>query len=127
MSQAGPFPGFQDHGVATDLMTAWANEVIGYAPTPGVTDTPGYPPGSPAIPNNIASRSLGPADGQTVSLGELNTAQTVPAGEITVSFAQPVFNGPGADLAIFENAGVFYANPYIFAELAFVEVSSNVR
>jgi hypothetical protein len=129
MSQAGPFPGYQDHDVATDLITAWANEVIGYAPAPGVTNTPGYPPGSPAIPNNIASRGLGPADGQTVSLGELNSsqiaAQMVPPGEITVGFAEPVFNGPGADFAIFENAGAFYENPYIFAELAFVEVSSN--
>ena len=52
-------------------MTAWANEVIRYAPAPGVTDTPGYPAGSPALPNNIASRGLGPADGQTVSLGAL--------------------------------------------------------
>jgi hypothetical protein len=129
LSQAGPFPGFLDRSTAIDSMTAWANEVISYAPAPGVTETPGYPPGSPAIPNNIASRGLGPADGQTVSLGELTTsqlaAQTVPPGKIAVSFSQPIFNGPGADFAIFENAGDYYGSPYIFAELAFVEVSSN--
>jgi hypothetical protein len=52
-----------------------------------------------------------------VSLGD--------GGSITLTFASPVVNGPGADFAVFEN-GFSVLNPDdIFAELAFVEVSSN--
>jgi hypothetical protein len=39
--------------------------------------------------------------------------------------ASTAFNGPGADLAVFENAGTFFDDPFVFAELAFVEVSSD--
>ncbi len=34
-------------------------------------------------------------------------------------------NGAGWDLAVFENASTFFTSPFIFAELAYVEVSSN--
>ena len=47
-----------------------------------------------------------------VSLGD--------GGHITLSFATPITNGPGADFAVFENG--FADN---FLELAFVEVSSD--
>ncbi|MEN9001796.1 MAG: T9SS type A sorting domain-containing protein [Flavobacteriales bacterium] len=52
------------------------------------------------------------ADGVAVSLGD--------GGEGTLTLSMPIFNGPGADFAVFENG--FSAN---FLELAFVEVSSN--
>ncbi|MES2569688.1 MAG: PEP-CTERM sorting domain-containing protein, partial [Verrucomicrobiota bacterium] len=41
-------------------------------------------------------------------------------GKLTLSFAQPITNGPGADFAVFEN-GITDE----FLELAFVEVSSD--
>lgn len=61
------------------------------------------------------NEALGLADGNAshiVSLGD--------GGQITLSFAQPITNGPGIDLAVFENS---FADTFL--ELAFVEVSSN--
>ncbi len=62
-----------------------------------------------------AEEALGPATGgltDTVSLGE--------GGAITLTFKEPIGNGPGPDFAVFENA--FNDR---FLELAFVEVSSD--
>lgn len=59
-----------------------------------------------------SSESFGIADGATVSLGD--------GGEATIFLNQSLFNGPGADFAVFENG--FSST---FLELAFVEVSSN--
>jgi hypothetical protein len=61
---------------------------------------------------------LGPANATTndpnaiVSLGD--------GGRITLTFEQPITDGPGADFAVFENG---FADGFL--ELAFVEVSSN--
>ena len=60
-------------------------------------------------------KTLGPAEGTSfgvVSLGR--------GGRITLSFDPPIANGPGADLAVFENA-----HNDGFLELAYVEVSSD--
>lgn len=51
-------------------------------------------------------------DGMVVSLGD--------GGVATLTFGYPIYNGPGADFVVFENA---FSN--IFLELAFVEVSSD--
>lgn len=48
----------------------------------------------------------------TLSLGD--------GGSITLTFDQPITNGPGADFAVFENS-----HDGLFLELAFVEVSSD--
>ena len=81
----------------------------------GIEVTRGY--------RNIANPSLGFADvgtpenvlgipqGYIVSLGD--------RGEATVTFANPIFDGPGFDFAVFENGGVG------FLELAIVKVSSD--
>jgi len=61
------------------------------------------------------SLALGPSVNSTadvVSLGD--------GGQITLTFAQALTNGPGFDFAVFENG---FADNFI--ELAFVEVSSN--
>jgi hypothetical protein len=56
------------------------------------------------------------ADGNTVlSLGD--------GGFVTVGFDEPIGDGPGSDFAVFENG--FWSPDGFFAELAFVEVSSN--
>ncbi len=69
--------------------------------------------------NGTPQNSTGIADGQFVSLGD--------SGNIVLQFAKPVFNGQGADFAVFENC--IFSPPTQFAiafvELAFVEVSSN--
>jgi hypothetical protein len=59
--------------------------------------------------------ALGEADGSTthaVSLGD--------GGQITLSFARPITDGPGPDLAVLENS---FSDTFL--ELAFVEVSTN--
>lgn len=65
-----------------------------------------------------SSLALGVADAAVVSLGD--------SGVAVVHFNQPLYNGLGADFAIFENG---FQNPSnleeAFLELAFVEVSSD--
>ncbi|MCB9082508.1 MAG: DUF4465 domain-containing protein [Lewinellaceae bacterium] len=56
-----------------------------------------------------------PGENGTVSLGD--------GGIATLTFAQPITDGPGADFAVFENG--FPASGGYFLELAFVEVSSD--
>jgi hypothetical protein len=84
---------------------------------------------------------LGPVTGSiidVVSLGdpcmpEINRG--VPPGQITLLFAEAIRNVGGYDFAVFENAmtataskpGVGIISGQIFAELAYVEVSSNGR
>lgn len=83
---------------------AWATAVTDYQPGFGLTET-----------WKDREQALGPAGTNTltvVSLGE--------GGQITLSFATPIADGPGADFAVFENG--FSDN---FLELAYVEVSSN--
>jgi hypothetical protein len=102
---------------------AWAGEVIDYAPSPGINAA-----------NGIAARALGPigtgTGGQTVSLGDLTAEELslgLPAGSITLRMDRPLRDGPGWDLATFEN-GFYYSPPEddkFFAELAYVEVSSD--
>lgn len=62
--------------------------------------------------NGIASDVLGIADNTTLSLGD--------GGQATLSFNQPIYDGPGWDFTVFENGFTDY-----FLELAFVEVSSD--
>jgi hypothetical protein len=65
-----------------------------------------------------SSLAIGMADDYTVSLGD--------SGVAVLTFASPIYNGDGADFAVFENG---FANPQnaeqAFLELAFVEVSSD--
>jgi hypothetical protein len=64
--------------------------------------------------------ALGPADGNAthvVSLGD--------GGQITLTFAHPITDGPGPDLAVFENGFPSPPAPSAFLELGFVEVSTN--
>lgn len=51
-----------------------------------------------------------------VSLGD--------GGVATLTFQNPIYNGPGFDFAVFEN-GFYTQSPLAFLELAFVEVSSD--
>ena len=73
-----------------------------------------------------------------ITLGDLSLANqadyfspapsgTYQPGEITATFDEcPIINGPGHDFATFENGfSSGWTSPWIFAELAYVEVSSN--
>jgi hypothetical protein len=62
------------------------------------------------------------------SLGDLDATQIVAGdqvGYLTVTFPTGVKNAAGADFAIFENGFAFGSPNGLFAELAYVEVSSN--
>ncbi len=62
--------------------------------------------------------ATGPANGSIVCLGD--------SGVATLSFAAALYNGPGADFAVFENGFKDPSNGSMaFLELAFVEVSSD--
>jgi hypothetical protein len=93
------------------LFVEWASEVI--QTTRGPVDIAN--PGAGLASFGLPSEALGVAEGNTsniVSLGD--------GGQITLGFAHPITDGPGADFAVFENG--FADN---FLELAFVEVSSD--
>ena len=65
-----------------------------------------------------SSLALGPADYSVVSLGD--------SGVADLTFPALIYNGPGADFAVFENGFINPANDsQAFLELAFVEVSSD--
>lgn len=107
---AGPYT---ESGVAagSPQIAGWATGVASLVRGPQDIASPGGPLAS----FGAGPASLGPADGSVVSLGD--------GGSITLTFAQPIRDGAGADFAVFEN-GFAFGNS-VFAELAFVEVSSN--
>jgi hypothetical protein len=95
---AGPFP---EHGVTPEVAVAWATVVI---------ESQNQSP---------ASNILGPVDS--------NWAIGYPGGGmITVGFGAPIYNGPGSDFAVWENAFLVDGNQgTIFAELGFIDVSTD--
>lgn len=104
-------------------LRTWAAAVETFNPAPTVL-----------APHNDPTKALGPisttTNGTTVSLGDLDAAQIAAGGlpgEITLRFAEPIGNGPGWDLAVFENAFAFFPpyDEFVFGELAYVEVSSD--
>lgn len=85
-------------------IVAWASRVESYFPAEVVGD---------AWKNT--RNALGPAEGRPQGVVVLG-----PGGSLTASFGRIITNGPGDDLAVFENS---FSHNYL--ELAYVEVSSN--
>ena len=119
-------PGDPD-AVLNPIFRGWAADVVSYVPAPGLAPRWTDP--------NMA---LGPATGSIadiVSLGDLGQEQIdqgLPPGHITLMFDEPVRQGGGYDFVVFENGFAASANwdegtvaGQMFAELAYVEVSSN--
>lgn len=112
---AGPF---DDVGIpsTSSQIKLWAEEVVEYAPSIGALD------------NANSMKAVGVADGLTVSLGDLDQPSLTSgqsSGSITVRLPHEVRNGPGWDLVVFENAFELGGDGFLFAELAYVEVSDN--
>lgn len=116
-----------EDAVINPIFRGWASSVVSYKAAPGV-DLPWADP----------NKALGPATGDNfdiVSLGDLNQAQIdqgISPGQIILSFSQPIRDSNGYDFAIFENGLIsFQSTPagsvkgQMFAELGYVEVSSN--
>lgn len=108
---AGPFapaagtPGSTAVAADSTSIKSWATGYLDYLPGPNVDAQFGNP-----------AAALGSAAGRdvtdVVSLGD--------NGRITLTFSGAIFNGPGADFAVFENGFMD-----TFLELAWVEVSSD--
>ncbi|HIJ52633.1 MAG TPA: hypothetical protein HPP66_05705 [Planctomycetes bacterium] len=114
------------NAVINPIFRAWATAVVSYQPAPGVDLLWADP-----------NKALGPATGDNldiVSLGDLDLGQIgqgVPAGRITLSFSETIRDGKGYDFVVFENGlvsnytGGGSVAGQMFAELGYVEVSSN--
>ncbi len=85
-------------------VTGWATSVAAIAHGPGVGDRWRDP-----------AAALGPAEGTSAGVVSLG-----PGGVLTVAFDPPLADGPGDDLAVFENG---FSDTFL--ELAFVEVSTD--
>lgn len=118
------------NAVLNPIFSAWATEVVEYAPSDDEWVGEGI--------WNDPTKALGPATGENfdiVSLGDLDAgeiASGVQPGRLTLSFPQPIRNTGGYDLAVFENAFVSLRNTgagsvfgQMLGELGYVEVSSN--
>jgi hypothetical protein len=128
-----PVPGFAEDGSGVNpLFLAWADSVADYSQ---VTDAEGNPVVDPFW--GYSGEALGPVTGDNfaiVSLGDLSSTAIQDGrspGSLTVSFAEPIRNFSGADFAVFENGFISGSDQGgtgvggVFAELAYVEVSSN--
>ena len=114
---AGPYspaagqPGSTAIANSSPAITEWANSVTNIVRGPQDIAAPAGPLASFGSP----AAATGSAEGDSfdvVSLGD--------GGSITLSFAKPIANGPGADFAVFENS---FSDTFL--ELGFVEVSSD--
>ena len=112
---AGPYV---EEGIGADdpAVAGWATGVASYVRSDA--DTAFSDP----------SLALGPAAGSVmdvVSLGDVDPPDdAVSPGRITLTFDVDIADGPGPDLAVFENGFGSYPDA-IYAELAYVEVSTN--
>ena len=98
---------------SSDLFVGWATQCSIYRGFMNIAD-----PSLGYASAGDSSLALGPADDYTVSLGD--------SGVAVLTFEHPIYNGPGADFAVFENGFLDPANDsQAFLELGFVEVSSD--
>jgi hypothetical protein len=104
-------PGSTAVAAASPAIQAWASNVVSYAP--GTYVDAGFQ--TPLKALGPAGNSDGGNAGFTFDIVSLGRG-----GSITLGFADPIFDGPGFDFAVFENA--FNDT---FLELAYVEVSSD--
>jgi hypothetical protein len=134
-AQAG-VPGFEDvdQQEVHPIFRAWATDVVDYSPA-GQLDIMG-------ASYTDATYALGAVDHAVVSLGDLTEDAVLDGnmpGSVTLVFGDPcdandlrhIRNQPGYDFAVFENGitSMFSTGDarvgQLFAELAYVEVSSN--
>jgi hypothetical protein len=96
-------------------MNDWASEVVELVRGPMNIAFPGDGDANFGVMANVIGAASG-MELDVVSLGD--------GGHIVLGFASGISDGPGDDFAVFENG--FWNLPFgLFAEFAFVEVSSN--
>lgn len=93
---------------------SFAHAVAAYRPGPGVK-----------APFDDPRKALGPALGAGRTSGSLDVVTLGEGGSLSLSFRTPITDGPGADFLVFENSFIVGLRAECYAELAFVEVSSD--
>ncbi|HEY1603233.1 MAG TPA: hypothetical protein VGG64_26755 [Pirellulales bacterium] len=122
LAHAGPFdpqvgqPGALGIPAASPLFTEWASSVASLNRGPEDIANPSLGLASVGTASNALGSPVGNAS-RVVSLGD--------GGSITVGFNMPIKNGPGPDLAVFENGFLSGGASQAFLELATVAVSSD--
>lgn len=104
-------PGSDSNAVeaSSSAIKGWASGYVDYLPGADVT-----------VNLQTPQNAVGPYTTSQVVLGN--------GGRITMTFATPIADGPGDDLAVFENGfNQSVTSELLFTELAYVEVSSNGR
>jgi hypothetical protein len=76
-----------------------------------------------AVPDS-GYASVGDGNSAIGMAGQNGVVSLGDGGIATLTFANPIYNGPGFDFAVFEN-GFYTSSPLAFLEFAFVEVSSD--
>ena len=71
------------------------------------------------------SKILGGPQGGGLGAGSLHVLTLGEGGDVTLGFDVTIVDGPGADLTVFENGFLIAGGPSVFAELFFVEVSTD--
>ena len=118
----GVTPGAIDNPIqrTSGSIVMWENSVVSYLPAPGVNASFKNP--------TTGLASLGDLYNPMTTTGSATVGligSTAP-GSITLSFAQAIYDGPGADFAVFEQGFINGSNTsQLFAEFAYVEVSSD--
>lgn len=68
---------------------------------------------------------LGGPQGAGLSMGSLDVLTLGEGGSVVLGFDVDIVDGPGADFTVFENSFLISASDQTFAELLYVEVSTN--
>ncbi|MEM7305537.1 MAG: hypothetical protein AAF682_02645 [Planctomycetota bacterium] len=73
----------------------------------------------------VTDNALGGPQGGGFGLGSLDVLSLGDGGELVLGFDVAIQDGPGADFTVFENGFVISGTPTVFAEVIFVEVSTD--
>ena len=113
--------GKTEFGTVNPIFITWASSLVDYTPANQEIDT-GFTtttkPLGPVTGDNFDIISLGDLDQDQINAGEL-------PGSATLGFDLPIGNGEGPDFAVFENGFLSGSVGNIFAEFAYVEVSTD--
>ncbi len=105
---------FSSLSLVAGAQNRFASNVVNFSPGPN---------GNPSFAD--PSRALGGPQGGGISNGSLDIVVLGIGGSLTLGFDVTIVDGPGADFTVSENGFSFAAPNEIFAEVAFVEVSTN--
>jgi PKD repeat protein len=113
--------GITSNGTVNPVFITWASTVVDYSPADQAIGAQFSDPRKtlgPVTGDNFDIVSLGDLDQDQINAGKL-------PGSVTLGFDLPIADGEGPDLAVFENGFIVSGTENIFAELGYVEVSTD--